>query len=225
MAEEEKKDEVQSQADAGSSAEETKAGSTEKEETNWEQKFNDAQAQITQSSQKAAELQEQIDTITPYVDFGRAQGAADKSTEESGGEDRYISEKEAQKMLTDVRNEFGGKLIAIKFRSENPELVEYEKSIVTPAVVRLSQQHPTWNHDKLLKEAVTFTQGLLEKERDKGGAEVTAKTEEKQKAAGAASGLGSAGVTSPKKEEKPGETTEEYMARRKEQSRKARGVI
>jgi len=228
MAEEEKGDEAQSQSDIGSSDAEKTAESTEKDQAtitdNWEQKFKDAQAEITQLSQGKAELQEQIETITPYVDFGRARGEQPQSIEESD-EERYISEKDAQRMVSSIRQEVAGKLIASEFRSKNPDLIDYEKSIVTPAVIRLTQQHPTWMPDKLLKEAVTFTRDLLEKERTKGKDEATVESEQKQKAAGAAAGLGSAGVTSPKKEEKKGETAQEYISWRKEQSRKSRGLI
>lgn len=232
MAEEQEKvEQTESQADTSSSAGETTAESTEKQAAvDLEAKLKEQEAAATQSAQKVAELQEQLDSITPYVDFSR-QGQQGSAEGQEEGEVQYVSEKEVQKRINGVKSEVAGQLIAMEFRTKHSELVPYEKTIVVPAVARLAREHPTWNRDKVLDEAVKTSRELIDGLRGEGEAKATTKAtteaqeaEEKKKAAAAAGGFASAGATPEKKEEKAGETDQEYMARRQEQSRKARGL-
>jgi hypothetical protein len=228
--EEEKGQQQESGADTGSSDAEMPAEGQVAETVDWESRAKEYQAAATQAEQKAAEMQEQLDSVTPYVDFGRMHGNTGQgSVEESYGaeedEEQYMSKKQVDAAIERTKGEVAGQLIAMEFRQKNPDLVQYEQSIVTPAVARLARAHPTWGRDKILDEAVKESRGLIENLRQEGLKKAAEEAQKKKEAVAAASGLGSAGSTPPPKKEPKGETYEDYMARRKQQNRAGRGLI
>ena len=118
------------------------------------------------------------------------------------------------------------KLLTMQFRSEHPELKPYEDTLVAPEIARQRRANPSLSPEQLLKNAAEFANNFLESERNKGGQSQEAKSKAKAAETAKASGFASAGTTAPKKPESAGgESKEDYVSRRKEESRKARGII
>jgi len=216
MAEEEK---TQSQQETTQeSASDTETSGTEKTETpDYEKQYKDTQAELTKASQELSEQKQFVDTISPYVDWGKVQGGEEKPSEEESG---YIDRKAYAEGLKELSGNIDIKLLALGFRQAHPELKPYEETITGPALARLRRQHPRESIEKVMDRAAKFTTELLEQERNKGAEDA----EKKKQEAAAVGGLDSAGPTSPKEEKPLGETGADYIARRKAQSRKSRGL-
>ena len=186
-------------------------------DVDWEERYKNLESDHTKTSQELTEQKQFVDTVTPYVDWGKVQGGEEKPSDEEQG---FIDKKAHADSLRELSNTVDVKLLALGFRQAHPELKPYEETITGPALARLRQQYPRESIEKVMDRAARFTTELLEQERNKGAEDA----EKKKQEAAAAEGLGSAGPTSPKEEKPLGETGKEYFARRKEQSRKSRGL-
>lgn len=186
-------------------------------EVNWEERYKNLEADHTKTSQELSDQKQFADTISPYVDWGRVQGEEEKPAE---GEPSFVDKKTHADSLKELSGNIDIKLLALGFRQEHPELKPYEETITGPALARLRRQYPRESIAKVMDRAAKFTTELLEQERNKGAEDA----EKKKQEAAAVGGLGSAGPTSPKEEKPLGETGTDYVARRKEQSRKSRGL-
>lgn len=219
MAEETK--EAQPQQEPASDTETQGEGQGEtKEEVNWEKRYKNLEADHTTTSQKLAEQEQLVELVSPYVDWGKVQGSGEAPSDPE--EEGTVDKKMLTTSLKDLSDKVDTKLLTLDFRQAHPELRPYEDTITGPALSRLRRKYPREPIRKVMERAADFTAKFLEEERKKG--EETA--EKKSQEAAGAGGLGSASPTSPAKKEEPlGETNKDYLARRKAQSRKARGLI
>jgi len=191
------------------------------------------EADHTKLSEKAKESERVLELVTPHVDWNAVQGRQAPATEKPSSDEEYdfISKKEHEEAIRRIESKTDIRLLEMQFRSNHPELRDYEDRLVGPAIVRLRRTQPHLTPEQLVEKAAEDANAFLEAERAKVVAEqekATAAAEEERKqkevSAAKASGLGSAGVTTPKAEEKAGETAEEYIARRQERNRRLRGI-
>jgi len=212
MAEQDK--EAQSQQEQASEPE--TQGEAKAEETNWEERYKNLESDHTKTAQELAEHKQLIETVTPFVDWGKVQGEEGHAEE---GEQKFVDEKTHTQSLKELSSDIDIKLLTLEFRQDHPELKPYEGLVGFNLLNNTNKNEPV---KQRMAEAVKMTQEFLEKERNAGKEEAEKKAQE----AAGAGGLGSAGASSPeKKEASLGESNAEYIARRKEQSRKARGLI
>ncbi len=213
MADEETNQATQSEAGAETAGQGSE--STEGQVEDYEGKYKALQAEHQRAIEERDEAKSYLEAVSPYVDFARMQsGGAQEEGEEKPPVTReeFEASKEQLKQLQ----------LTYDFRLKHPELREYEKTVVGPAIARIRFQNPRMPIDKVLERAAEESKELLESERAKGRAEA----EKKKAEAAAAGGLGSAATTSKKEDvEAEGEGYDEYIARRKKQSAKARGLI
>lgn len=216
---EETKEEAQSQQEQASKAETSGETQEDKgqEAPNYEQQYKDTQAKLTEASQELADNKQLLDTVSPYVDWGKVQGGEEKPSEEEG--QGFIDKKAHADSLKELSDNVDIKLLTLEFRQDHPELKPYEGLVGFNLLNNTTKNKPI---KQRMADAVKMTQEFLEKERTTGKEEAEKKTQE----AAAAGGLGSAGASSPERKEAPsGESGKDYIARRKAESRKARGLI
>lgn len=238
MAEQEQEEQASSQQEQESSTTGAKEQAQEQgEQIDYKKQYEELNASHTQLSQKAKEDAQLLEMVTPHVDWNAFQGRQVPATggqeESEGDQERFISKKDHDETLRQVQSSTDTKIVTMQFRINHPELRDYEDTLVAPAIVKLRRENPHLGADQLVEKAAKFANDFLKAEREKGGKAKEQEGEEKEqeekrKAAEAAKagGFASAGTTAPAtKEEKAGQTTEEYIKERQEQSRKARGVI
>lgn len=187
------------------------------QDVNWEERYKNLESDHTKTSQELADNKQLLDTVSPYVDWGKVQGGEEKPPEEEG--QGFIDKKAHADSLKELSDNVDIKLLTLEFRQDHPELKPYEGLVGFNLLNNTSKNKPI---KQRMGDAVKMTQEFLEKERTAGKEEAEKKTQE----AAAAGGLGSAGASSPEKKEVPlGESGKDYIARRKAESRKTRGLI
>lgn len=177
------------------------------------------QSEFTKVSQDAKKSAETLDLIADnnLVDWGKL----DKPEGEKGtledDEPKYVDEATLKKKVEDMERRLSISQTLHEFRIGNPDLAapKYER-IVTAELAELVQKNTrggrlTKSRAELMKEAADNTREFLKEERTKGIAEV----EEKKKKDAEASGLGSEGTSHSTDTEDEGESTVDYIARRK----------
>ena len=196
------------------------------------QQYKDLQAKYESEKTAREEAENTLELVQPYIDFDAVNSGGEKNSgsgnieEGETASDQYVSKKEVQKQLNMVEQRNNSKILAMQFRVNHPDLTEYEKTLVIPAVTRLRQQHPTWTGEKVIEEAAKGTRAFLKAEHEKAIALSKSKTDDDKQKAAAATGFSSTGSTSPKKtDDSDSESYDVYMARRKEQSARSRGLI
>jgi hypothetical protein len=200
----------------------------EEEQIDWESRHKELEAEHTKLSQKSKENEQLLELVTPHVDWNKVQGgsAPAESAEDGESEEQFISRKAHDEALRKVQQGTDVKLLTMQFRTEHPDLKPYENTLVVPEIARLRRANPSLTADQLLEKATKFATDFLEAERQKGTEAKAKEDKAKSVETAKASGFASAGTTAPKKPESSGgESTEDYIARRKEQSRKARGLL
>jgi len=204
MAEEEKQvSNPEGQAGAAASEQD----SQESASSTVEAQYKELQAKVQELQAERDSLQSQYDLLAEYVDWDKVRGITEESqTTETTDPEKKSLEAEIRRLESQIQS----KLLVLEFRSQYPDLKDYEESLVAPAILRFRRQFPRENPEKILERAAKFARDFLESERAKG--KELAKDKKAEEAA--ASGLESEGSTSPK-EEKPGQTPEEYIAERK----------
>jgi hypothetical protein len=228
MAEEEKQEEQASSEQEQASETQAQEQAQETTETvDWEARHKEAEAELTKAKEAAAESERLIELVTPHVDWNAVQGTKPtETTTEEEGEEQFVSAKSHKEALQAVRQENQMQLLTMQFRLEHPDLRPYEDTLIVPEIVRLRRAHPNLNAAQLLTKATKNATDFLEAERAKGTEKAKEEQEAKARETARASGFASTGTTAPKKDESQGgESTEDYIARRKEQSRRNRGLI
>ena len=211
MAEEENNEQAQSQA-ATEEAGGTENEATQTEQTeDWESKYKAQQAEMQKTTDELNRVKDTFDLVSPYVDWARMQ----EQPESSEDEEKPPSREELNRFYGTVEN----KLLIADFRLANPDLREYEDTLVSSFVGRLRRTNPRMPQDEVLEKAAEQTREFLKAEREKGKAEV----EKKKTAAAETAGLGTASGASEKKEPSEGETNEQYIASRRASLAKKRG--
>jgi hypothetical protein len=227
MAEEEKQEEQASSEQVEATETQTQEQAQE-EKIDWESRHKEAEAELTKVREKAAEDEQMLELVTPHVDWNAVQGGTKptetKATDDESAEE-FISRKEHEERLSRVQATTEGRILTLQLRTEHPELRPYEDSLIAPEVARLRRANPTLRPEQLLEKATKFATDFLEAERAKGIEKAKEEQQTKATETAKASGFASAGATTPKKDEaQGGESAEDYIARRKQQSRKNRGL-
>ncbi len=175
------------------------------------------QSQFTKVSQDAKTAQETLDLIAEnnLVDWDKLNKPEGLPPEDA--EPKYVDEATLKKRLEDTERRLSISQTLHEFRISNPDLAapKYER-IVTAELAELVQKNTragrlTKSRAELMKEAADNTREFLKEERTKG---ITESDEKKKKDAEAA-GLGSEGTSHSTDAEDEGETTIDYIARRK----------
>lgn len=210
------------QAQAGETAKESEAAKETGEERIDPQQYKDLQAKLEAKGLALTEAERTLELVQDFVDWDAVQGKKAPTGEAGGVDDTdgYVSKKELEARDRRVQ----GQLLAMQFRADHPDLKEYESRLVTPTVVRLIQEHPRWPREKVIEQAAKETREFLKAEHDKAKEEAQAEADKKRKEAAGAGGFGSAGSTSPKKEE-GGQTNKDYLAEREAQLAKMKSPI
>lgn len=203
---------------AESQNENTETTQTPEVTEDWESKYKALQGEHQKKAEELDRVRETFDLVTPYVDWSKLQ----EQPESSGGDERQeVTREDLTRILGTVEN----KLLIADFRNAHPDLREYEDTLVSSFVGRLRRSNPRMSQSELLEKAAEQTREFLKMERAKGKAEATKTKAE----AASTAGMGSVGTTSSAKkkgaEETEGESTSEYLARRKKESAKARGLV
>lgn len=208
-------EEIQTQEQSGEVAESEVAGNAAEQTEDFEAKYKALQGESQKKDEELQRMRETYDMVAPAIDWSKLQG----EEQEEQTEERPVTKQDLQKLNLVVDN----KLSLIDFRQKHPEMREYEDTLIAPAVRRLMNQHPRTPVPKLMEQAAQWAQEFLDTERSKGAEKVAGR----KKAAAGSGGLGAAATSSPAKgeEEDKGETAQEYVARRRKESAKARGLI
>ena len=199
------------------------ATETKKEETvDYEAAYKTSQAEIQKLTEDGKSDKELLDAVTPYVNWDAVQGK--KSVPETQTEDEgYVSRKTLQDAISGIESKSDSKIMALQFQVAHPELAPYEKTLIGPTILRMRREHPHEPLSKILDRTAESVTNFLETERAKGEKIAKEAQEKKEKELAGVSGLESAGTTTPTAEEQ-GETKEEYVAKRKAQIAKKKGL-
>jgi len=223
MADEEKQEKQQTAQSGQEQASGAEKKSQAAKETGGEetQQYKDLQAKYDAEQKARVEAEQTLEAVQPYIDWGAAEKGHTEASSPEGdedGADGSVSKKEL-----DARDRrIQGQLLTLQFRADYPDLREYEDRLVGPAIARLRHHHPTWNREKLVKEAAKETREFLSKERETAKKEAEAEAEKKRKEAAGAGGFGSARATTPKKEDQ-GQSSQEYFGERQAKLAKMKG--
>lgn len=197
-------------------AESSQDDSSNKDDTDYKVKYEESEKQRTQVSQQLSEVNDTLETIKPHVNWDNVNGTGASDSDSDSDGDQYVSKKEVAQQMAGLQQSIAAQRLRVEFFADNPDLKPYEDLVV----VNLQKTNPRQPLAARLKEAGEKTQAFLDTERQKGEEKVTG--ERKKKAAAGADGLGSAGSTSPKTEDK-GEGAKGCIERRKQQLRETRG--
>jgi len=180
------------------------------------------QAKFEELQRKSAEDAQLLEAVTPHVNWDAVRGGGQSAEADEGeGEEEFVSKKSLAQSLRQVGDIVNTKMAALKFRQDHPELLKYEDSLVGPAILRIRRENPSLSTDRVCEKAAEFATEFLASERDKGKGEAA----DKSKTVAATGGLASGGVTpSVKPKDDAGESDVDYIARRKAESAKRRGI-
>lgn len=213
MADEQEETQSQESTESTQTENETQ---TDVQTEDWESKYKTLQGEHQKRIEDHERDRETLNLVMPYVDYSKMQ----QPPEFEGDERQEVTQDDLKKALGAVDT----KLLLVDFRISHPELREYEDNLIAPTVRRIKSENPRLSGTKLLERAAKEVNDFLESERSRGRKEV----EQRKTSAAKTGGMGSAGTSSTKKkegEENQGETKEEYIARRKKESAKARGLV
>jgi len=179
------------------------------------------QTKYDELQQKSTEDAQLLEAVTPHVDWDAVRGGGKAAEADDGSGEELVSKKSLAQSLQQVGDIVNTKMAALKFRQDHPELTKYEDTLVGPAILRIRRENPSLSMDKVVEKAAEFATEFLASERDKGKGEAV----DKSKATAATGGLASGGVTpSVKPKDDAGESNVEYVAGRKADSAKKRGI-
>lgn len=216
--------------DSGASDEETEASSDEEtsdeagESDEVEEEISprekELQSRITKVEQENKKLKEEYELLANQQDWRQFTPKEETETASSSeDEDEIATKRDLSQHQQRINQQLYAREMLSKFRTENPDLQPYEDLVNTFLQTKTNPRKPL---DKRLKEAADKTREFLEQEREKGRKKVEEEKKEKQKEEGKASGLSGSAKTSGEKEEKTGESYEDYIKSRREiQTKKA----
>lgn len=203
--------------------------------------YKELQGQFTTVSQEAARTRQLLDTVQPYIDYSRLQGAGappDHASSAGGSEaddETYLSSRQVQELLNKTVQDLRGEIIAQNVRMKYPDVCDgdWKEVIVRSELAKLAQSHPYDDPQRRIEKAVAKAREILTQERTQAKQEAAAERqkadeEAKKKAAAAASaaGLQATGTASPARttdETKPVTPVEYTQAR--QQRRQAREAL
>jgi len=209
-------------------ATETQSGTAQATDTrkddavDYEARYKASQAEIQKLSEDNKSKEELLDAVSPYVNWDAAQGKT-PATETQTDDDGYVSKKTMQQAISGLENKSNSRIMALQFQVAHPELAPYEKTLVSPTILRMRKEHPHDPLDKILERTAESVNKFLQAERSKGEQKAKEEQKKKEDELAGASGLDSAGTTTPVAEEQ-GETDKEYFAKRKAQIAKRKGL-
>ena len=221
MAEEEKTQEGSSQEAPAGQLEGGQAEVKPEGQDDYEAKYKDLQSKHDKLQQEHEGLQTEYDAVKPFGDFAGSDALSPEGGENEDDE-LPVTRKESRQMIANFERRRQIERMTDKFLGANPDLRPYEDLVGN---ILMTKTDPKMPITKRLIDAGKKTRAFLETERQKGKDEETAIAEQRKKDEAAASGLGSAGTTSPKKSEQEKEQTSgDYIKGRKAQSAEGRGI-
>lgn len=187
--------------------------------TNWEERYKELQSHSTRTAQEAAELRRKLEEMEISQPAQTPVELASLNLDDIN-EEELIEGKKLKQVLNNVMKTFQTQTqvnnLTMKFRTENPDMVEYEDMVGT----FFAKTNPKLPADRRLNDAVKSCRTFLENERKKGAEQVL----KKKTAAAEVSGLSSSTPpAAPPKAEKD-ETAEDYIAARKARHAKLSGL-
>lgn len=212
------------QEDAGKQIEELSNKLNELTESN-----KSLQSHFTEVSQQSARQAELLAALDPYIDYDRLRrgtGGREGESGEEEGDETYLTGKQVEKMITDVKKGVSEQILAMNLRQKYPEIFDGGPNEILGRWFLQNKTIPTDSVEKRIEQAVKLTKDHLKSLEDKGRKsekEETAKAEaeakEKQTAAAQQSGLSPSGATetTPKPQEKDENkpvTPNDYVAER-----------
>ena len=198
---EEKKDQSQ----------EPKTGDANDQKEDYKKKYKELQGKSQQEIEKLREeiasKEQMLDAVTPYVDWDAAQG----KTKPPEGEPEFLDKKTFEETMRKTNEQRENEILELRFERDNPDLKPYMK-YVKAELFEARMKDPRASKQELLNRAAENTRNFIKAEREKFEKE---KSDAKRKEdLSMLAGLDSQGSTSPK-EEKQGQTYDEYMAERR----------
>jgi len=197
------------------------------------------QSQFTEVSQEAARSRELLTAIDPYIDYARMRGESggggSEGEGEGEGEESYLTGKQVEKMITDVKKGVNEKILAMNIRSKYPDIFDNGPNEVLGRYFLQNKTIPTEKAEKRIEQAVKLTREHLKSLEDKGKktadeekAKAEAEAKAKAAAAAKASGLSPSGATTttpkPQEDENKPVTADDYVAGRQEQRLKRQNI-
>lgn len=189
---------------------------------------NDLQSKYDTGQQELVKTKKTLDELTPLVDFDAVGGAGAPAGGE--GEQTFLTRDEAKALEVRLDQKIRTNEFMADFRSKYPDLGDKGPKEQMVTYFFTEKTLHTESFDKRVESAVKAVRTLLKSEQTKGADEVkeTAdkdkkETEAKAKAAAQASGLSSAGITSPQSktaDENEDESLSDYAANRKAKTEK-----
>jgi hypothetical protein len=215
MADEEKKVEGQSPTSPDAGAVVEPKPEEEPKVVDYEAEYRKVQAEKDKLQQEHESLKSEYETVKPYLNFGEGEPPAPAASNED--DELPVTRKELKELAKNFETRRTIERVTDKFLQNNPDLRPYEDLVANNLLTKTDPKAPI---PKRLLQAAKIAREFVEAERKKGADEEAAKKTQKEKEIAAASGLGSAGATAPKKpvEEKV-ETPTDYVEKRKAQSR------
>lgn len=196
------------------SLENKESAKPEEKTENWEKRYKDTQAALTQSQQKVTEQEQVIEQLYPHINWDALRG---EKPAEGTGEPEYVDKNTLDKALRDVEKKRQIDNVLFDLRQDNPDLRQHTDLVTFFLVNKTSDRKPI---QERLKTAVELTRNLLKSEQEKGKAAAKESKEEKETKEAEASGLETGKTVSQTeiKAETPADYTK--MLRERQEKRK-----
>jgi hypothetical protein len=188
---------------------------TSQPKEDYEKKYKELQPVLDQRTQELKVAKETLDAVTPYINWELA------NPKPAQAEDEYVKTQFVTEQNKKVSDNLENKILELQFRVDNPDLREYETTLVAPALLKVRKSNPMASKEKLLELAAKDVREFLESERKKG--EDRVKKDKAKNDAVTMSGLDSVGNTIPIKDE-GGESLSDYVKNRQKLVNKKKGI-
>jgi hypothetical protein len=207
----------------GQEAQSTSQPATQTSQTtetkDWQKEYEGIQAKLTETQQSLADKQRLLE----LVDWNGNQQGQQQSQQayqpQYQQQDEPVTVKTLQGALGEREKVIDAKLGVLSFRQKHPDLVPYENTLMIGMLENIRRKTGGRKPmDEMLDDAAKELRTTLETERKRGADEAISK----QKQAASTAGIGSAGSTTPKPDDK-GDTNDDYIKHRTELRRKHAG--
>jgi len=205
-------------------AQEPPQADTQSESVNWEKRYKDLQSEYTKTTQEIKKINEEhakdkelLDSVTPYIDWSKASGAAEEGLDDDG----YVSKKELDAKIRELKQAQEIARVTMDFRRKYPDMVEYEDQV---GFYLQNKTDPRRKISDRIEKAVEYTKKFLEAERMKGATMLEKEVKETKSKAATAAGLKGGDQVIPPKEDVP-ESAADYVAYLRESQEKRKMVI
>lgn len=198
-------------ADEKKESAEAQAAPEAKPQEDYKGKYEALQGEYQKAAEQLKSAQATLDTLDQEgaINWDKVMGKKEPEPEKPEATDPKL---QAQLQRQE------GRLLMLQFRQDNPDLKDYEDDLVAPYVLRARQKHPRETTDQIMKRASDDVRSFLKKHEEAVLAKAKAAQIEQDKEN--ASGLESAGQTTPESEVDEQQSRQQYVEHRRQQMAK-----